>query len=73
MTMLEDTNGNTSSKRVWGSVLLGIAVTMRVTLFILSIVRKIEDPTTAITASQTLLYTGGALLGLGVAENFGKK
>lgn len=73
MAIHEDVNGNKSSKRVWGSILLSTALAMRIVLFICSILIEVKDANTAILASQTLLYTGGGLLGLGVIEHFGKK
>jgi len=70
---LQDSNGDKSSKRLFGSILLGIGIVMCAVLFSFSIVKPIGDPTTAKDIIQMVLTAGAGLLGLGVVEWFGKK
>jgi hypothetical protein len=72
MTTLQDSFGNKSSKRLWGTISLSIGVAMKIALFVCSLFIVVKDPATASTASDTLMYTGGALLGIGVVEHFAK-
>ena len=73
MNMLEDTNGNKSSKRVIGTGLIIGASIMAIVLFIFSLVKVVADSSTSIDIIKTLLYVGGALLGIGVVEHLGKQ
>lgn len=68
-----DSNGNTSSKRISGVIILGCGLLLLLAIGITSIFVKIADPTTAIQVANTLMLTGGSLLGVGVVESFGKK
>jgi len=70
---LQDSNGDKSSKRLFGATLLGIGVVMCIVLFWFSISKPIGDPTTAKDIIQMLLMAGAGLLGIGVVEWFGKK
>ena len=69
---LQDISGNKSSKRLWGSVLLGTAIVLSTAVVITSVYvgNKIDDNVVSILDGCFL--TGGALLGFGVAEVFGK-
>jgi small neutral amino acid transporter SnatA (MarC family) len=69
LTMLSGKNNRISSKRVLGSFVI-IAMTIMV---IVCVFTK-EDATWLSSAIDTLIITGGALLGLGIADNaFDKK
>lgn len=69
LTMLSGKNNRVSSKRVLGSFVI-IAMTIMV---IVCVFTK-EDATWLSSAIDTLIITGGALLGLGIADNaFDKK
>lgn len=71
--IFNDGKGKLSSKRISGISMLAMAGIMSAILFGYSIATKIGDPETAITLIQGFLVTGGALLGVGVFEKFGKK
>lgn len=66
---LEDTKGNKSSKRLWGSALLSMGVLFSAVLFICSLISGAEDPSTAFEIINSFLITGGSLLGIGIFEN----
>lgn len=68
-----DASGDVSSKRVSGVIILSCGLLLLMTIGILSIFKVIADPTTALQVSNTLMLTGGSLLGIGVVENFSKK
>ncbi len=72
MKTLQDKDGKPSSKRVWGSILLGIGITFSVILFALSLKGGASDPTTAVSIINMFLITGGGILGIGVFENLKK-
>ncbi len=73
MKLLQDKDGNTSSKRVAGFIISGIGLIALLVLGIISMFYKIEDPGTAMEAFKTILIVGGGLLGVGVFEFLGKK
>ena len=73
MKLLQDSNGNTSSKRVAGFIISGVGLIALLVLGIVSMFQKIEDPGTAMEAFKTILIVGGGLLGVGVVEFLGKK
>ena len=66
---LQDNHGNKSSKRLWGSIILGIAVVMAIVLFGYSLYQIVADASTAKSIIDMFLITGGSLLGIGVLEN----
>lgn len=73
--LFQDAEGNKSSKRVIGAILLLQGCIMKWMLFFKSI--KITDVVMingalAMEASDTLIYAGATLLGLGVLEGLGK-
>jgi hypothetical protein len=70
---LDDDFGNHSSKRLWGSITLGIGLILAITLFIVSIFFHIVDNTTCIKVLEFLFTSGTALLGIGVIEGFTHK
>ena len=71
--LLEDSNGNLSSKRVAGYGCLGAGILMLIIGGFVSMKWKLEDTLTFIEVGKVLCLTGGGLLGIGVAEFFGKK
>lgn len=73
MKMLEDSKGNTSSKRIWGSIILGLGMLLSVILFYFSIAKGAEDAATALGIINMFLISGSTLLGIGVFEKGIKK
>lgn len=73
MKLLQDKDGNTSSKRVAGFIISGVGLIALLTLGVVSMFQKIEDPGTAMESFKTILIVGGGLLGVGVFEFLGKK
>jgi len=71
--LLEDSNGNTSSKRVAGFIVGGVGLAGLMAIGIVSIFRVISDPATALESFKTILIIGCSLLGIGVVEFLGKK
>ena len=71
--ILEDENGNISSKRIAGFITLSLALAMGGILFGFSIQKAIGDSQTALSVINTMLVVGGGLLGVGVFEKFGAK
>ena len=70
---LEDNHGNKSSKRLCGSILLGMGIVGSVVLFCKCFNTEIKDAQTALAIIQAFLTSGSALLGFGVVEFFAKK
>ena len=70
---LQDSKGNKSSKRLWGSILLTIGVMFSVILFAYSLYQGAADAATAIGIINMFLIAGGSLLGIGVFEKGIKK
>ena len=73
MKLLQDKDGNTSSKRVAGFIISGFGLILLITIGFMSIWHKIVDPETAMESGKTLLIVGCGLLGVGVVEFLGKK
>ena len=67
---LQDSFGNKSSKRLWGSIVLGLGITMGVGLFVHSLFEVAADPKTAYGIIEAFFWGGCALLGIGVGEKF---
>jgi hypothetical protein len=61
--ILEDKEGNKSSKRVAGSVLLLTGIIFSLVLFFISLTEGAGDPTTAISIINAFLFSGSGLLG----------
>ena len=61
--ILEDKEGNKSSKRVWGSILLSTGIASSLVLFFVSLTKGAGDPTTAISIINAFLFSGSGLLG----------
>ena len=67
--VFRDRDGKISSKRVAGFILLAVGVTVHIITATISYFQVIADPDTAIAVGNTLIYTGAALLGVGIAEH----
>ncbi len=65
---LEDAKGNKSSKRLWGSIILGTWILFSVVLFVYSLSKGAADAATALGIINMFLISGGGLLGIGVFE-----
>ena len=65
---LQDSKGNQSSKRLWGSILLLTGIIFSVILFFFSISATISDPITASNIINMFLISGSSLLGIGTFE-----
>lgn len=69
LSMLSGNNNRVSSKRVLGSFVI-----VTITIMVVVCVFTQEDATWLSSAIDTLIITGGALLGLGIADSaFEKK
>lgn len=65
---LEDKNGNRSSKRLWGSILLSFALILSLILFIFSIYENNYNYDSAEFIITTLFSSGTLLIGVGTFE-----
>lgn len=65
----EESQGVISSKRVFGAGLLVTGLAMKIGLFFFAVFGTINDATTASGQADSLIYAGGALLGLTVVDN----
>jgi hypothetical protein len=65
---LQDSQGNKSSKRLWGSILLGTGILFSGILFCYSLFKGAADAATALGIINIFLISGGGLLGVGVFE-----
>lgn len=72
-TFLEDHNGDKSSKRLWGSILLANGLLLKNAEWVIGIFKITSNPTMMTQASESLIYAGSVLLGFGVVEFFAKK
>ena len=72
-TILQDQNGNSSSKRLAGFIISGVGLSMLISIGIVSMFKVIADPSTAMEAGKTILIVGGSLLGVSVFEFLGNK
>ncbi len=70
--MLEESPGVKSSKRVWGSILVGAGGLLLAGVGIVAIMVKVVDPETSLNAGTTLIVVGASLLGVTVLEGIGK-
>jgi hypothetical protein len=70
--MLEESPGVTSSKRVWGTVLLALGCAVGAGATVLSYVFA-RDSSVAIDVMQTMMLAGSALLGIGVIPDCVKR
>lgn len=65
---LQDSQGNSSSKRLWGSIVLSVGLIFACILFAYSILEGARDPSTASGIINMFLIAGSSLLGIGVFE-----
>lgn len=72
MNTLQDQSGKSSSKRIWGSILLATGLIFSSILFAFSIKEGAKDAATAVSIINMFLMTGGGLLGIGVLEKIKK-
>jgi hypothetical protein len=68
-----DHDGNKSSKRLWGTILLSNGILLKNAEWGIAIFKVAANAQMMMAASETLIYAGAALLGIGVAELFAKK
>lgn len=73
LTMLQDADGNTSSKRVVGFSMIGFAMLLALILFIVCGFLEVKNSATMIEIIDSFLYAGTSLLGIGVLERFAPK
>lgn len=73
--LLQDRDGNTSSKRVAGYIMLSIGILEKVCLFCVGLKAKdlLVNFANLDASSDTLITAGAGLLGICVLEFFGKK
>ena len=71
--MFKDNNGNLSSKRIIGAVVISLAIILGTVLFFMSIWLEVKDPSTAMNLIITFMTAGGTLLGIGTFETLKKK
>jgi len=71
--ILEDSDGDLSSKRVSGVICLSIAAAMGIGLYFASLFVVVKDPGTALDVIKVFAVTGGTLLGVGVFEGVFKR
>lgn len=68
---LDDSNGNKSSKRLIGSVLVGCGLVMKFILFGWGIGHEFANELTELDGiADSLIYAGAGVLGIGVVEFF---
>jgi hypothetical protein len=60
-----------SSKRLCGAIMLASGGIINIVLAIYSFANRAVDATTIQSCSQTLMYVGGVLLGIGIFEGIG--
>ena len=73
METVKDATGKTSSKRVWGSILIINGILQGNALFIRGLFYEIADKNITADIFKTFLGVGAGLLGLGLIELFRKK
>ena len=66
--VLQDSDGNTSSKSVFGAIVLIVGLIGHLFLGIFSIFSIAADPATAVASFNTMMFVGGGLLGVSVLE-----
>ena len=70
---LQDNDGNESSKRLWGAILLATGVCMAVFLMTAGLAYGWISEMSATNILGSLFLSGAGLLGIGVVEKFTKK
>ncbi len=72
-TLFKDSNGNVSSKRIFGAIGLIAFFVVSIALAILSIKTGTDVGANASGLLTTMAVVSGSLIGIGVVENFSKK
>jgi hypothetical protein len=70
---LQDAEGDLSSKRLFGAVLILAGGLLLLTTGIMAIFAGVQDSASALGAGQAMILAGAGLLGIGVLEGVGKK
>ena len=70
---LQDSKGNNSSKRLWGSILMSCGVILSSILFFCSLMINVIDSETAMNIINSFFLAGSVMLGAGVIECFSEK
>ncbi len=65
---LEDSHGNKSSKRLWGSIILAFGILFAVVLFAFSLIYTSEGVGTCLSIIDLFFVVGSGLLGVGIFE-----
>ncbi len=68
-----DAQGHRSSKRLIGTILIGVGAAFLGVVGVFSLFNPVADPQTSLDVGRTLIYAGAGLLGIGVVEKFGGK
>jgi len=71
--LLEESPGVTSSKRVFGAVLISAGGALLSVIGVVAIFAVVKDPDTALECGKALIKTGAVLLGVCVLEGIGRK
>ena len=75
MKIHEDSQGNKSSKRIYGGALILQGCVMKWWIFIVGLQQAevgLINASLSMEASDTLIFAGSALLGIGVLDGIGK-
>ena len=70
---LQDPKGNKSSKRLLGVILLVNGLILKNAEWLLAIFKTVANQQMMLDCSNALMFSGTALLGVGVAEIFASK
>lgn len=70
MGIMDSPDGDKSSKRIIGTIVLIAGAVMCLALFVASFFIQIKDPEIAKYCVTTACITGGSLLGIGIADHF---
>lgn len=68
-----DTEGNVSGKRIFGAISMSIFIVISAFISIYSVYTANDIGVNAAGLLTSVGWVGGTLLGIGVAERFGKK
>lgn len=71
--IIEESPGVKSSKRLMGVVLVSSGAALLVAIGVVAIFRSVTDSAAALDAGKALIWTGAALLGVGVLEGIGSR
>jgi succinate-acetate transporter protein len=71
--ILQDNDGNESSKRTAGYIFGALGILMGIIIFTVSLFHGVADSSTALSVMYAFLGICGGLLGITVFEKFGHK